>query len=37
MEYKFNLLLGLINEDGETFTTGTMHEATAMDEIEVQS
>jgi len=36
MEYKFNLPLGLINEDGETFKTGTMRAATAMDEIEVQ-
>ena len=36
MEYKFNLPLGLVNEDGETFKIGTMRPATAMDEIEVQ-
>lgn len=36
MEYKFNLPLGIRNEDGEVFKTGNMRLATALDEIEIQ-
>lgn len=37
MEYKFNLPLGITNENGEIFKAGVMRLATAMDEIEIQS
>lgn len=36
MEYRFTLPLGLENEEGEMFKSGTMRLATALDEIEIQ-